>query len=239
MKKRIVTAGLVAGLMAGAGAGLILEQTGFAGASNVAAVASTTDSSSSTDATGSVPTAPGTEQGRPDPSTRLGEVLKPLVTDGTLTQAQADKVVAALVAARPQGGQGGPGGHHGHGPDGKGGAKGLDAAAKALNMTAADLRTQLEGGSTIAKVATDKGVAVQTVIDAMVADAKAHLAQEVTDGKLTQAQADTRLTEITARITDVVNNGRPQHAAGDQPPADQPPADQPPADQATTPTTAG
>ena len=44
MKKRIVTAGLVAGLMAGAGAGLILEQTGFAGASNVAAVASTTAS---------------------------------------------------------------------------------------------------------------------------------------------------------------------------------------------------
>ncbi|MEI6497759.1 MAG: hypothetical protein WCO88_13925 [Actinomycetota bacterium] len=238
MKKRIVTAGLVAGLMAGAGAGLILEQSGFAGASNVAAVASTTGSSSSTDATGSVPVgtsgATGTEQGRPDPGTHLAEVLKPLVTDGTLTQAQADKVVAALVAARPQGGQGGPGGHHGHGPDGKGGAKGLDAAAKALNMTAADLRTQLEGGSTIAKVATDKGVAVQTVIDAMVADAKAHLAQEVTDGKLTQAQADTRLTEITARITDVVNNGRPQHAAGDQPPADQPPAD-----QATTPTTAG
>ena len=234
MKKRIVTAGLVAGLMAGAGAGLILEQTGFAGASNVAAVASTTDSSSSTDATGSVPTAPGTEQGRPDPSTRLGEVLKPLVSDGTITQAQADKVVAAVVAARPQGGQGGPGGRHGHGPEGQRGGKNLDAAAKALNMTAADLRTQLEGGSTIAKVATDKGVAVQTVNDAMVADAKAHLAQEVTDGKLTQAQADTRLTEITARITDVVNNGRPQHAAGDQPPADQPPAD-----QATTPTTAG
>ena len=209
MKKRIVTAGLVAGLMAGAGAGLILEQSGFAGASNVAAVASTTGGSSSTGATGTIPVgtsgATGTDQGRPDPSTHLAEVLKPLVTDGTLTQAQADKVVAALVAARPQGGHGGPGGHHGHGPDGQGGGKGLDAAAKALNMTAADLRTQLDAGSTIAKVATDKGVAVQTVIDAMVADAKAHLAQEVTDGKLTQAQADAAKAKLPAQVTKLVN----------------------------------
>jgi hypothetical protein len=73
----------------------------------------------------------------------------------------------------------------GHGD--KGGAE-LDAAAQALGMTATELRTQLDAGKTIAQVASDRSVDVNTVIDAMTAAAQ---------------------TDLRSRITDFVNNGRP------------------------------
>ncbi len=53
--------------------------------------------------------------------------------------------------------------------------EGLAVAAKALGMSAADLRSALEGGKSIAQVATDQGVDLQTVIDALVADGTARL----------------------------------------------------------------
>ena len=42
------------------------------------------------------PTAP-TPAARPDPTTELQKVLQPLIDDGTITQAQADKVIAAIA----------------------------------------------------------------------------------------------------------------------------------------------
>jgi hypothetical protein len=144
----------------------------------------------------------------------VSDALAPLVSDGTITQAQADKVAEALKNAGPQRGRGGGMGH---------GGPGLDAAATALGITADELRTDLQGGKTIAQVAADKGVDVQTVIDGMVADAKSHLAAEVASGEHTQAEADQKLADLTQRITDSVNNGRP--ARGDHGPGGQPPAD--------------
>ena len=46
-------------------------------------------------------------------------------------------------------------------------------------MTADDLRTALQGGKSLADVAKDKGVDVAKVVDALVADLKAHLDAEV------------------------------------------------------------
>jgi hypothetical protein len=209
MNKKIVIAGLTAGLVAGSGAGLILSQSGFAGASSAPAIVATVGDSTGTDA--------GTDQGRPDPSTRIAEVLAPLVDNGTLTQAQLDTVVQTLVDNMPQGGRGGHGGRGDHGGRGQRGEH-LEAAATALGMTADELRTELQAGKTIAQVAADQGVDVQDVIDALVADVKAHLDEEVASGEHTQAEADAKLAEITDRITDRVNNGKP-----DQPPADQTP----------------
>ena len=200
--KKIVIAGLTAGLVAGSGAGLILSQSGFAGAASAPAIVAT--------ATGASTTA---DQGRPDPGTRIAEVLAPLVSDGTLTQAQLDKVVQTLVDNKPTRGDG-PGHHGGHGHRGRI----TETAATALGMTVDELRTELQSGKTVAEVAADKGVDVQTVIDALVAEAKQHLDEEVASGEHTQAEADAKLAEITARITDRVNNGKPG-----QPPADQPP----------------
>ena len=70
----------------------------------------------------------------------------------------------------------------------------LDAAAKALGMTADELSAQLWGGKTLADIATAKGVDIATVkaaVDAaLVAETKTAIQQAVTDGSITQAKAD-------------------------------------------------
>ena len=62
---------------------------------------------------------------------------------------------------------------------------------------------------TVAAVATAQNVNVQLVIDAVVTEMKAHIAEEVASGELTQAQADAKLAEATVRATDMVNGVRP------------------------------
>jgi hypothetical protein len=94
--------------------------------------------------------------------------------------------------------------------------EGLEAAADALGITSDELRTALRDGQTIAEVAATEGVEVQSVIDAMVVEAGTHLAEHVAAGDLTQEEADARLEEITARITDHVNNGGPAEGRGER-----------------------
>jgi polyhydroxyalkanoate synthesis regulator phasin len=214
MSKKLAGTGLAIGLIAGAGAGLILELSGSAGAAGTATTVvvddSTADSTpdSTTDATTDT-TAPA-DPVRPDSSTRLEEVLKPLVDDGTITQDQADKVIAALVEARPDGGP--IGGHRGFG--GRGGlggpggiiGAGLDVVATTLGITNDEVRTALESGQSIADLAVSKGKTAQDVVDAIVAEVTTRINTAVTDGKLTQAQADTRLADLTTRITELVNS---------------------------------
>ena len=147
---------------------------------------------------------------------RIKTALQGLVTDGTLTQDQADKVATTLAERAPEGrGPGGPG-HGGRGLD-------LSAAATALGLTEDALRTELQAGKSLATVAQDKGVAVDVVVTALVDAEKARIAQAVTDGRLTQAQADERLADLQQRVTDRVNStglGRghghgPRGGAGD------------------------
>ena len=104
------------------------------------------------------------------------------------------------------------GGRAGHGPGGLD-ADDLTAAAKALGMTEADLTTALQGGKTAAGVAADQGVAVQKVIDAIVAADQAEIAAAVKAATITQAQADQRLPNLTAHVTDEVN-GVGRHGMG-------------------------
>lgn len=87
---------------------------------------------------------------------------------------------------------------NGRGPgDGHGfrlGQPELDAAAKALGMTSDELSTALQGGKTLEQIASDKGVdiaKVQSAIQAAhVAEMRDQIAQAVTDGTITQANAD-------------------------------------------------
>lgn len=88
----------------------------------------------------------------------------------------------------------------------------LEVAAEAIGISVEDLRAQLKDGTTIADVAAANGVDVQTVIDAMVADVKAHLDEAVANGDMTREQADERLDRATERITDHVNNAPPPPA---------------------------
>ncbi len=187
MRKKLATAGIAAGLTAGGLAGLVIVPS-VSGAQSTSA---TVDAGTSSDAT------------RPDPSTRISDALAPLVTDGTITQDQADKVASTLADSMPMGGE----------KHMRGGGPQLDAAATPLGMTADELRTELEAGQTIAQVAEAKGVDVQTVIDSMVAAERAKLDEKVAAGDITQAEADAHLAEDTTRYTDMVNNEMP--ARGD------------------------
>ncbi len=189
-KNRLAVLGLTAGLLGGTAAGLAFGVPGLASAQSA--------TTSTTVAEEQAPDA--------DPGTRLSEVLAPLVADGTITQAQADAVITALQEAGPPRG----GGDHGRG----GPHAGLEAAATAIGITGDELRQALDSGQTVAEVAQANGVDPQTVIDAMVAEAKAHLDEEVADGRHTQAEADARLAEITDRITRMVNGELPLDGPG-------------------------
>jgi hypothetical protein len=81
----------------------------------------------------------------------------------------------------------------------------LAVAATALGMTEAELRTELEAGKSIAQVAETKNVDLQVVVDALIAKHKAHIAEHVAEGKLTQAEADEKLANLEARVTEMVN----------------------------------
>lgn len=59
----------------------------------------------------------------------------------------------------------------------------LDAAAQALGMEPSALAQELKGGKTIAQVAQEKGVDVNTVIDAMVAPVKERITKFVNEGR--------------------------------------------------------
>lgn len=95
-------------------------------------------------------------------------------------------------------------------PDGRGPHMGmhhldLSVAANTIGVSEADLRTALQSGQSIADVANAHNVDPQTVIDALVTDAQQHLADDVSSGRLTQAQADQISADLSTHITDAVN----------------------------------
>ncbi len=74
-------------------------------------------------------------------------------------------------------------------------------AAQQLGVNQADLVVQLQGGKTIAQVASEKNVALDTIVNAFVATRQARMAQAVAAGRMTQAQADAMLATMRANVT--------------------------------------
>jgi uncharacterized protein YidB (DUF937 family) len=142
--------------------------------------------------------------------TDIKNALKGLVSDGTLTQAQADKVASTLDSALPKGGPR----RGGHGL--------LEDAAPILGMTVDQIRTAMGSTKSLADVAQTKGISKATLIDKLVAAIEAHLAADVKAGRLIQAQADERKAEIKAKVTEAVDRvGMPQRPdRGGPPPAE-------------------
>jgi hypothetical protein len=186
MRKQIVAVAMAASVVTGAGAGALLFVPGGANAASTAAS-----------------TAADT---RPARGQWVTDAMKKLVDAGTITQAQADAVVAALEAARPADGPDGPGGpgfKRGGGPIEPG------VAATALGLTPEQLRAELTADKSLADVAAAHGVDEQKVIDALVAAAEKRLAAAVTAGKLTQAEADARKADLPAHVKEMVEHARP------------------------------
>ncbi len=201
-QKKIAIAGISAAMLVGAGTGLALGLPTGAGASGGSTtVTDPTDPTATADTTATTDSVDDDDHA--GPREFLTTALADLVTAGTITQEQSDAIIAAIQANRPEGGiggHGGPGGHGGHGGFGPGmggrggfgGGLALETAATAIGITADELKTELEAGKSIADVATEKSVDVQTVIDAIVAEQTA---------------------DITARVTDMVNGVRPTRPA--------------------------
>lgn len=136
--------------------------------------------------------------------TAIKDALKGLVTDKTLTQAQADEVATTLADRLPARGPGGLGGHGR--PFGPRGARlSPEATAAAAGVTVEELRAGRRAGKSLAQIAAAKGVSKQTLVDRLVAAKKAELAADVKAGRLTQTQADALGKDLAARTTEQVD----------------------------------
>jgi hypothetical protein len=140
-----------------------------------------------------------------DRLTAIKDALAGLVKDGTITQAQADKVATTLDQKLP------PRGFRGHGL--RIGA-GLDEVASIIGITKDELRTQLRSGKTLAEIAKTKNISQATLVDKLVAAAKTRIAAEVKAGRLTQARADEVTKNLSARINEMVTHSWPMGMRG-------------------------
>ena len=141
----------------------------------------------------------------------LGERVDAAVAAGRLSKEQGDALKDRIDSGEF------PlfGGMHGRGPGHFGFIGKLDAAADYLGLTEAQLRTQLESGKSLAQVARAQGKSVAGLVDALVNEAKKHVDEAVSAGRLTRAQADEMLENLRDRIASGVNStglGRPHFA---------------------------
>ena len=143
--------------------------------------------------------------------TALKNRVDEAVKDGRLTKAEADRIKARIdandVPFLGPGLRGGPG-HHGRDHDFHHVHK-LGAAAKYLGLSESALRQQLENGKTLARVAKDRGKSVEGLVDALLAESKNQIEQDVKNGELTRAEADQFVAGMKERITDLVNGRFP------------------------------
>ncbi len=138
------------------------------------------------------------------PEAEVATVLADLVTKGTITQAQADAITAALVATHPAGNPMGP---RTGGPLGTNRGAEKTLIASTLGIDVATLQTRLAAGDSLATIA---GTKTPTLIAALVADVTKKIDAAVTAGQLTPAQATTMKTNLTAQVTAEVNAVRGQ-----------------------------
>jgi lambda repressor-like predicted transcriptional regulator len=81
-------------------------------------------------------------------------------------------------------------------------------AASLLGLTVDEVKAGISEGKSLADLAEEKGVDVQTLIDAQIAATTAIINQAVTDGKLTQEQADNQLVNVAAIAERIINGTR-------------------------------
>ena len=134
----------------------------------------------------------------------LSALLSALVTKGTITQAQADAIIAAHTAAmaardalRPA-----------KAP--KGDKASMDARlaviATTLGLDTTTVLTRLQAGETLATIA---GAKKDALIAALVADETKRIYAAVTAGTLTATQATALKANLVAHVTEEVNSTRP------------------------------
>ena len=127
---------------------------------------------------------------------KLGSALSGLVSKGTISQSQADAINKALVDARVAGkvvlDKNRP-------------AK-LAVITSTLGITEEALKTRLKAGDSLATIA---GANKDALIAALVAFKTKEINDAQAAGKITADQATKMKANVTARVTEQVNNPRP------------------------------
>ncbi len=143
------------------------------------------------------------------------------VAAGKLTQARADQMKQRIASA-PAGTFFG-GGFGERGPR-HGGPIDPQKIAAFLGIPAGQFRTEMGAtGATLATVAQAHGKSRDDLKAFLMTEVKARLAADVTSGKLTQAQADARIAEMTANLDQIIDGtgrrGGPRPGDSDGSPA--------------------
>ncbi len=146
---------------------------------------------------------------------QLTERLDEAVAEERITQEEADEKLAEaqtrleeLVETENP-----PLGGRGHGPRGFLRA-GLGEAADVLGLTAEELRSAAQDGTTLAELAEQQGVPVDGVVAALVSPVEERLTEAVADERVTREEADEKLAEATERATEFVETGEGFCAGG-------------------------
>lgn len=160
-----------------------------------------------------------TENGK-DPGTVEAAVLADVkakldsaVSNGRITQEQADKAYAKAQEALPKLFERVPDPNRPHPRIAArvvGAVRGeLKIAADTIGISPQDLAAAVRDGQTIAAVANAHNVAPQAVIDALVAPGNTRIDQAVANGKITDEQGAEAKTRLLNAITKLVQEGRP------------------------------
>lgn len=138
---------------------------------------------------------------KPGGAERLAALLSTLVAKGTITQAQADAVIAAQAAAKAA---------HEAGKDARAAGKSIAKRVKgelltlvstATGIDTATITTRVKAGESLAAIA---GTKKDALIAALVADHNKRIDAAVTAGTLTAAQATILKTNVVAHVTKLV-----------------------------------
>jgi polyhydroxyalkanoate synthesis regulator phasin len=152
------------------------------------------------------------------------QTVDQMLKDGKITQQQADAMKARINAGEGLGfGFGrhdGFKGHRGLMKDLK--TAELNAAASALHMSAADLKSALRSGKSLTELETQQNVSDSTVKAAMKDAAKSVLDKAVKAGTITQAQADAILSRVGTGLN--FRQHKQEQESGETAPGGQAPA---------------
>jgi polyhydroxyalkanoate synthesis regulator phasin len=205
MKRRWWIAGLAATLVVVAGAGAVMAQTPTPGAGGGTTFLDRVAQKLGIE----------TPKLREAINSAANDEVDQAVKDGKITQQQADAIKQRIAEGKAPGFGDFPFGNDGHGPEhgrgfGMGFPPGADPASLAnfLGMTPQQLMSELQAdGATLASVAQAHGKSRDELKAFITQSARSHFDQAVKDGKLTQQQEDTMLSQLSQNVDNIVDHG--------------------------------
>ena len=81
-----------------------------------------------------------------------------------------------------------------------------NAVAEVTGLEPSDIVQQTRDGATLAEIITANGGTVEQVVDVALQPIADAMTERVASGEITQEQMDTRLAELTGRLTERINN---------------------------------